>query len=145
MFFSNFLIDTGADVSVVPKSYVKKNLTLINNNNIPVNLFAANATPIRTFGAIVLALDLGLRRNFKWSFVIADVTKAITGSDFLTHFHVLPDWNNKQLVDVMTMITSKAKLRAETSQGITAILKNDSPYSELLLEYQDIYKMFNVL
>lgn len=140
-----FLIDTGADVSVLPKSYFKQPLLIINDNNIPVNLFAANGTQIKTFGTVILSVNLGLRRNFKWSFVIADVTRAIIGSDFLTHFHILPDLKNKQLVDGRTQIKSQAQITQEPSYNITAILKDDSPFTKLLLEFPDIYKMSNVL
>lgn len=52
-------------------------------------LYAANGTTINTYGTINLELDLGLRRNFPWRFVIADVQKAIIGADFLAHYELL--------------------------------------------------------
>ena len=47
-------------------------------------LFAANGSPIATFGELTLELDLGLRRSFHWRFTVADVTRPILGADFLS-------------------------------------------------------------
>ncbi|GFU05738.1 retrovirus-related Pol polyprotein from transposon 412 [Trichonephila clavipes] len=63
-----FLIDTGADISFIPKSFtphakVQEDLTL----------YAANGTKILTYGTTRILLELGLRRQFTWSFVIADL------------------------------------------------------------------------
>lgn len=52
----HFLIDTGSDVSVLP---FKKNI--LSNDLI---LYAANNTPIRTFGNKVVNIDLNLKRFF---------------------------------------------------------------------------------
>ncbi|GFV45754.1 gag-pol polyprotein [Trichonephila clavipes] len=75
-----FLIDTGADISVIPISFaphakVQQDLTL----------YAANGTKIPTYGTKRILLDLGLRRQFTWSFVIADGRQPITRVDFLKH------------------------------------------------------------
>lgn len=63
----SFLIDTGADLSVLPPS--------INSKPVPseIKLFAANNTKIDTFGTKLLTLDLGLRRKFPFKFIIAKV------------------------------------------------------------------------
>lgn len=78
-----YLIDTGADVSVLPKPLA----------NIPkptgFKLAAANNSVIHTYGRKILTLDLGLRRNFEWKFFIADVRKPIIGADFLSHYGCL--------------------------------------------------------
>lgn len=52
-----FLIDSGADVSVVPKGsgYVQAKPT-------SMTLFAANGTPIKVYGEALLSVNLGLRR-----------------------------------------------------------------------------------
>jgi hypothetical protein len=38
------------------------------------DLCAANGTTIRTYGWLPLSLNLGLRREFMWRFVVTDVT-----------------------------------------------------------------------
>ncbi|KAK5648403.1 hypothetical protein RI129_003295 [Pyrocoelia pectoralis] len=71
-----FLIDSGADVSVTPPSSDKT------HPSSDKTLFAANGTPIVTFGEKLLQLDIGLRRNFSWVFIVAQVQQPILGADF---------------------------------------------------------------
>lgn len=72
-----FLMDTDANISVLsgslfPNATMKDDLVL----------FAANGTQISTFGTKTLKMYLNLRREFPWSFVIADVSQLIIGFDF---------------------------------------------------------------
>ena len=71
-----FLIDTGANISVIPRT----NKASISNQ---YKLYAANGSEIKTYGEKTLILDLGLRRQYRWTFVIADVKQPILGADFL--------------------------------------------------------------
>lgn len=65
----DFLVDTGADISVIPPNHREK-------GNAPClfKLFAANGSQIKTFGNKTVTLNLGLRRPIRWIFVIADIT-----------------------------------------------------------------------
>ena len=76
-----FLVDTGAAISVVPR---------IDPKAMPeeTNLTAANGSKISTYGEALLSLDIGLRRDFKWIFVIADVKFPILGADFMYHYGI---------------------------------------------------------
>jgi len=56
---TRFLVDTGADVSIVPV------LSQNRRNKSKFTLSAANGTPTATFGQKFLQLDFGLRRNFQ--------------------------------------------------------------------------------
>ncbi|GFU71420.1 integrase catalytic domain-containing protein [Trichonephila clavipes] len=53
------------------------------------SLFAANNTKIPAYGMVRKELNLGLRRPFIWTFIIADVSSPIIGADFLKHFNLL--------------------------------------------------------
>ena len=66
----SYLIDTGAEVSVLPPRSEDRNRSPINN----MQLQAANGTAIRTFGQRSVAVELGLAKSFEWSFTIADVS-----------------------------------------------------------------------
>ncbi|GBO35997.1 Transposon Ty3-I Gag-Pol polyprotein, partial [Araneus ventricosus] len=59
----------GADVSIIPA-------TSQNKKKAEYLLYAANGTEISTYGIKMLNLDLGLRRDLQFPFIIADVTKA---------------------------------------------------------------------
>lgn len=88
-----FLIDTGADVSVLPKPHAP------NNTKSEHILSAANKTIIATYGYINLTLTLGLSSTYRWNFIIADVDAPIIGSDFLYYHHLLPDLRKQKLID----------------------------------------------
>lgn len=91
-----YLIDTGADFSVFPPT---------DRNNVQTNnLFAANGTPIKTYGTKVIPVDLGLRRSMNFEFLLADVTKPIIGVDFLHKYDLLVDVRRKKLIDAKTKL-----------------------------------------
>lgn len=79
-----FLIDTGANVSVVPKGSRKSPAP-----NEP-KLYA-NGTIINTYSKRLLVLDLSLHREFSWTFMVADVQRLIIGADFLSYYDLLVD------------------------------------------------------
>jgi hypothetical protein len=54
--------------------------------NTNYDLYATNGNTIPTYGWLSLSLNLGLRREFTWRFVVADVTQPLIGAGFLTHF-----------------------------------------------------------
>ena len=91
-----FLVDTGADVSVIPPSPFER------KHPQSLCLEAVNHTSIPTYGTRSLTLNLGLRRTFHWAFIIADVRKPILGADFLHHFSLLVDIKHHKLMDGLT-------------------------------------------
>ena len=102
-----YLIDTGAEISVLPKAFAGKHQNLRPTETL---LFAANTTQIQTFGEKLMLLDLHLRRPYKWVFVIADVAKPIIGADFLKYHHLLPDLRNRRLIDATTRLSTPGRL-----------------------------------
>ncbi|GBN38220.1 Transposon Ty3-G Gag-Pol polyprotein [Araneus ventricosus] len=129
----NFLVDTGADISVVPPSSAElcKPKSLL-------NLLAANGTKINTYGTRNLSLNIGLRRIFPWSFIIADVSRPILGADFLTHYGIIIDLKSKCLKDQQTTLTSTGKISTDNTPSITA-LKLSLNFNDLIREYNDIF------
>lgn len=89
-----FLVDTGADVSLLPR-YRFKNL----GRPTTYTLHTANGSTIRTYGTRMLKLYLGLRRDLSFTFILAVVTKAIVGADFLAHFGIIFDLKRAKLKD----------------------------------------------
>ncbi|GFQ90238.1 transposon Ty3-I Gag-Pol polyprotein [Trichonephila clavata] len=129
-----FLVDTGADVSVLPKHYAPK----ADSSN-ELLLLAANGTKIATFGKKRLTLDLNLRRNFTWSFIIANVNQPIIGLDFLKHYNLLVDVKSGCLIDGITKLTTQGKYtnRDSLTSGIS-ILLGDSEFYNILSQFQDL-------
>ncbi|XP_075990296.1 uncharacterized protein LOC142985941 [Anticarsia gemmatalis] len=80
----------------------------------------------------------GLRRDFVWQFVVADVQRAIIGADFLAHYHLLPDCRNKKLIDNTTKLSSAAICTSVDQPSVKSIVVNDSNFAAVLAEFPDI-------
>lgn len=91
------MVDTGAEISVFPPTSVERR-----QHQAGVYLRAANSTPIATYGKRSLTLNLGLRRSYKWIFVLADVKYPILGADFLQAHKLLVDVHSRRLIDSLT-------------------------------------------
>ena len=93
------LVDTGAEVSVLPVAQLPR-------SSLPAGLplQAVNNSSIATFGTTSRTLNLGLRRTFRWIFLIADVRHPILGADFLRHFNLLVDMTRGRLIDSLTQL-----------------------------------------
>lgn len=129
-----FLVDTGSDLCVFPRTAVKEPRTKTS-----YQLIAANGTIISTFGSIQLRLDLGLHRSFTWRFTVAEVSKPIIGVDFLSFYNLLVDCRKHRLIDGLSA-SSLYTLRRKTTEGITSIkaVSGESVYHQILREYPEI-------
>lgn len=113
-----FLIDTGANISVLPPTTKQKCVS--NSTSRKYTLYAANGSQIQTFGTKTLELNLKLRRPLKLTFIIANVTQPIIGADFLEYHNLLVDLRAKKLIDkrinILTIYYSCAKIFLARSQ-----------------------------
>lgn len=134
---TQYLIDTGADVSIIPATNNEKRHRLSNEKR--CQLYAANGTTIDTFGQRNIVLDVGLRRKFQWPFIIANVTRAIIGADFLEHFGLLVDLKKRRLIDSLTNLCAITGLAHTHIEHLSTINRN-CPYAALLKEFADITK-----
>ncbi|PNF27361.1 hypothetical protein B7P43_G02438 [Cryptotermes secundus] len=94
-----FLVDTGSDHCVYPRRLVHRRM-----ERTTYDLCAANGTTIHTYGWLPLSLNLGLRRELTWRFVVADVAHPMIGVDFLSHFGLLVDCRNNRILDGVTTL-----------------------------------------
>ena len=92
----SFLVDSGADESVVPATAQDQTLPRTQS------LVAANGTEIRTFGRRELILSLAPGHSIAQSFWIANVKKPILGADFFIAHNLLIDLHNRRLLDATT-------------------------------------------
>ena len=99
IFNYHFLIDTGAEVSVLPAMSAE-----CWQQQADFNLVAVNGASIPTFEKRSLTLNLGLKRTFRWVFVIANIHIHIIGAGFLCHYSLLVDMTNSWLVDSFTQL-----------------------------------------
>lgn len=132
---AQFLVDTGSDLCVYPRSALSGRRVISTD----YELCAANGTPIKTYGFINLVLNLGLRRDFAWRFIVADVTKAIIGVDFLSFYSLVVDCRNQRLIDNCTTLSTPASpaRRSDDISSVRVSLGN-SAFHNILREFPDI-------
>ncbi|XP_014787650.1 uncharacterized protein LOC106881698 [Octopus bimaculoides] len=130
---TSFLVDTGAEVSIIPVS-----LTSGHRKQTPAFLQAVNQSPIQTFGEQSLTLNLGLRRAFQWIFVVAKLPTPVIGADFLHHFGLLVDVKKRRFVDTMTDLTVRGITARVSTVGPVMLRKETTQFEALLRKYSDI-------
>lgn len=125
---AKILLDSGADISVLPKNVFHNH-----HENTNFVLSAANGANIYTYGSNSLTLNLGVRRLFTFPFIIASVDHAIIGADFLFKFDLLLDLGGRRLVDQTTYLSSICQ--AKSSETPTLKLKVlQGEFNEILNE-----------
>lgn len=127
-----YLVDCGASCSCLPKKLVK------NCKPTELVLYAANNSHIKTYGSKTFDLDFGLRRLFKWTFLIADVSDPILGADFLERFGLLVDVKNRQLVDNSTSLKAKGTLCSGPTLGLT-LVSEETPYHRIISTFPQLF------
>ena len=100
-----YLIDTGAAVSVLPKSCANR---ISDADCLP--LVAANNTTINTYGNSKRVVNVGLKRDYPWTFIVANVQQPIIGADFFIHYNLLVDLRSRCLRDMRTGLAIPASL-----------------------------------
>ena len=133
---TRFLVDTGAEVSVVPPTRMERT-----HPQPGFTLQGIDGTQITTYGVRSCTLNIGLRRTFRWIFTIANVKQAILGADFLHHFGLVVDIRRHTLADSTTQLQVNGLVArlAPTSLGITHPLQGTSdPYRALLAEFPGV-------
>ncbi|UYV82410.1 hypothetical protein LAZ67_21001978, partial [Cordylochernes scorpioides] len=127
-----FLVDSGADISIIPPK---------DKNRMPSSdykLYAANGTEIVTYGTKVRNLDIGLRRQFQWPFVIANTNRAIIEADFLNNFGLIIDIKNKRLIDGITNLSIRGVIQSISDMGNISTLNSSSKVSAILTKYPNL-------
>lgn len=129
-----FLVDTGSDLCVFPRSALKTT-----RKQTAFDLVAANNTVIHTYGPVKLHLNFGLRRDFTWNFTVADVYRPIIGVDFLTYYGLLVDCKQQRLIDGITSLSVRA-IHSVPSDDIASIktVTGETEFHEILREFPEI-------
>ena len=134
-----FLVDTGAEVSVVPPSKSERQ-----HKQQGINLLAANGATITTYGLRSITVNLGLRRPYRWIFTVADVRRPILGADFLGHHGLLVDLKNRILIDSETKLKTDMISTHQNTHSLTTLnpLFSSNPFPSLLLDYPELTRSF---
>lgn len=104
-------------------------------------MFAANGTPIKVHGQKRIQIDLGLRREFIWTFIVADVTSPIIGADFIAHFDLLIDLKRHRLIDNFTKLQTTCSIDVNSPAITIKTFDTTSPFADVLSEFPNITKL----
>ena len=101
-------------------------------------LQAVNQSTISTYGEKSITLDIGLRRTYRWIFIIADIPTPILGADFLAHYGLKVDVRNRTLIDTTTSLSIRGMSSSAFSPSPVFCFPATTPYSSLLKRFPDI-------
>ena len=129
-----FLVDTGAEVSLLPASSSDRN-----RNTPGLSLQAANNSTIPTYGTRSLTLDLSLPHPLPWIFTLARVNTAILGADFLRHYQLAVDMKQHKLLDTVTRLHIHG-IRTSTPplHPVWTPVSRTTPCTALLAEFSSL-------
>ena len=128
-----YLIDTGAAVSVLPKSCANG---ISDADSLP--LVAANNSTIHTYGNCKRVVDVGLKREYSWTFIVADVQQPIIGADFLIHYNLLVDLRSRCLRDMRTGLAIAASLSSNKPLSSNRVDTVQNLYTKLLGQFLEL-------
>ena len=121
-----YLLDRGAAVSVLPKSCANR---MSDADCLP--LVAANNTTINTYGTSKRVVDVGLKLDYTWNFIVADVQQPIIGADFLINYSLLVDLRSRCLRDMRTGLAIPASLSSITPVSLNRVDAVHNDYTKL--------------
>ncbi|CAH8647502.1 unnamed protein product, partial [Schistosoma rodhaini] len=133
---TQFLVDTGAEISVVPPVCDDKR-----NLNTSLVLKAANKSDIKTYGKRMLSLNFGRGATYRWDFVIADVSVPIIGIDFLCNFDLLVDSRRHRLINGTHTTSIRGTLTESVSMNLVVDKSRNDPRKLLLNEFPELLKV----
>ncbi|CAE1297596.1 unnamed protein product [Acanthosepion pharaonis] len=125
-------LDTGAAISVVPYQNDHTAKPTL------VKLRAANGSAIDTYGERTLTLNIGMRRDFTWTFTVANVKVPILGADFLAHYALAVHMNPRTLFDTTTNLRVLGTPTRQGSTEISVATCHGREYLDLLTQFTDI-------
>jgi len=127
-----FLIDTGADVSVYPASPNERKF-----NKPSISLSAANGTSIQTWGKRVFNLQFNWNKPITHEFVLADVTRPILGADFFIQHELLIDLKGRRLMSLNNVLARLQPTKAPQSVAGLSFTETNA-YSQLIQRFPEL-------
>lgn len=127
-----FLIDTGAQISVVPATWHDKRRT-----SPGALLYAANGTTINTYGSRNVSLQIG-DSTYPTRLVIADVNRPILGADFLRQNDLLVDIKGRRLVHASTYSSTLCTVNCSPALNLAPVDRSCNKFRRVIEEFPEI-------
>ena len=129
-----FLVDTGAQVSVVPATWYDKR-----TSQAGPPLQAANGTPITTYGSRQVRLCFN-NRIYQTSLVVADVKRPLLGADFCRKHNLLVDLRGQRLIEADTYLSTPCSISHAPVNELAPIEVEENKYRKILKDFPEILK-----
>ena len=101
-------------------------------------LVASKNTTINTYGNCRCVVDVGLKRDYAWTFIIADVKQPIIGADFLIHYSLLVDLKSCCLRDMRIGLSIPATLSSIKPLSLNRVDTVHNDYTKLLGQFPEL-------
>ncbi|GFO10354.1 retrovirus-related pol polyprotein [Plakobranchus ocellatus] len=125
----HFLVDIGAQVSVIPPTWHERHFGQRGQA-----LQAANGTTISTFGS----RDVKLRfhgTTYEARLIIADVKRPLLGADFFRRHNLLVDLNGQRLIEADSYLSSPCSTSRVTKTELAPIKRDCNKFRKVLQEF----------
>ena len=123
-----YLIDTGAAVSVL---YLSLALTGLQTLSVCPSLQLIKLLSIPSKRIV----NVGLKREYAWTFIIADNKQPIIGADFFIHYRLLVDLKSRCVRDMRTGLAIPATLSSIKHLSLNRVDTVRNKYTKLLGQF----------
>ena len=130
----SFLVDTGAEVSVLPLPSHERFF----NNPGPALVAANGSSSIKTYGKRTVTIELPIGW-FQWTFVLANVSKPLLGVDFFRANSLLVDMQHYRLVNAKLFTSTPICKTNILAPHLNAITTSTNAYAQLLAKFSQIF------
>lgn len=127
-----FLVDTGAQVSVIPATWLDRRQRSSN-----MSLKAANGTSIPTYGVRNITIRLK-DRNYEARLIVADVQRPLLGADFLRQHNLLVDMRGQRLIEGETYASIPCSVYSTTFEELAPIDTNSNVFRKVLNDFPEL-------
>ncbi|XP_035220682.1 uncharacterized protein LOC118193672 [Stegodyphus dumicola] len=88
----------------------------------------------------MLTLNLGLRREFQFLFILSKINKGTLGADFLNKFKLIIDLHGKKLTDGVTQLKVTGEVASISENSDIVTVNHSTKFNTLLKQYPDLCK-----
>ena len=124
-----FLVDTGAQVCVIPPTWFDRH-----HEQGGPPLQAANGTSIPTYGVRNVSLRFN-ENTYEARLIIADVKRPLLGADFFRRHNLLVDLNGQRLIEADTYLSSPCFVSRVTKTELAPIEQDSNKFRKVLQEF----------
>ncbi|GFO47330.1 retrovirus-related pol polyprotein [Plakobranchus ocellatus] len=124
-----FLVDTGAQVSVIPPKWFDKH-----HGQRGPPLQAANGTSISTYGSRNVSLRFNAT-TYDARLIIANVKRPLLGADFFRRHNLLVDLNGLRLIEADTYLSCPCSTSRVAKSELAPIERDSNKFRKVLQEF----------